>query len=89
VTLDLTPFRNRVHAAVTTNQCLDYAADVQVLIHEVDRLQSGYDALDKHVHDLWLRQTVGVGITFAGMKEAGVLYRGANGAIMAFDQGSR
>lgn len=42
--IDLDHFRNRVHAAVSTNQCLDYAQDVTDLIGEVERLRAGIEA---------------------------------------------
>ena len=69
--LDLTPFARRVHAAVTTNQCLDYAADVQILIHEVEKYQRGEAALEDWVERLRLRASVGKGIKYPEKQEEG------------------
>lgn len=84
MTLDLTPFARRVHAAVTTNQCLDYAADVQILIHEVEKYQRGESALEDWVERLRLRASVGKGITYQEMKAAGQAYRTAAEALETF-----
>lgn len=42
--MNLDHYRARVHAAVTTNQCLDYAQDVTELLGEVERLRAGITA---------------------------------------------
>ena len=89
MSLDLTPFARRVHAAVTTNQCLDYAADVQSLIQEVQRLQSGYDNMKELHAEAYLKASIGRGISYDQMKAAGLLEKGIRAAVEAFDQGAR
>ena len=89
MSLDLTPFARRVHAAVTTNQCLDYAADVQQLIHEVSRLQRGYDALTYARDDLRTKATLGVGISLEEMRQAGQAFRWVDHAVDIFDTAAR
>lgn len=66
---------------MTTNQCLDYAADVQILIHEVEKYQRGEAALEDWVERLRLRASVGKGITYQEMKAAGQAYRTAAEAL--------
>lgn len=51
--IDLSPYAARVHAAVTTGQQLDYAADVSALIGEVARLQRGVDAVERWYGNLY------------------------------------
>ena len=89
MTLDLAPFFFRVKAARDTNQCLDYAADVEVLLGEIQRLQSGYDAMLDAQFTVYRKATVGVGVSYREMQDAGVLYRGVTLAVDAFEQGSR
>ena len=89
MTLDLTPFARRVHAAVTTNQCLDYAADVSVLMKELDRLQRGYDALLDARENLRMKASIGRGIDYAQMREAGVAYRIADDLVNRFESVAR
>ena len=86
MTLDLTPFERRVHAAVTTNQCLDYAADVSQLMREIDRLQRGYDALLDARENLRIKAAIGRGITLDQMREAGNGYLWVKKAVDIFDR---
>lgn len=88
MSLDLTPFARRVHAAVTTNQCLDYAADVTALMHEIDRLQRGYDALLDAREDLRTKAAVGRGITLDQMRQAGAGYLWMKHAVEVFERGT-
>lgn len=86
MTLDLTPFERRVHAAVSTNQCLDYAADVTTLLAEVSRLQRGYDALLDAREDLRIKAAIGRGITLDQMRQAGAGYLWLKEAVDTFDR---
>lgn len=51
--LDLSPYYARVAAAISTNQCLDYAADVSALLDEVQRLRRGIAAAEEHYAGLY------------------------------------
>lgn len=56
---DLARYRGRVHAAVSTGQCLDYAEDVSNLITEVERLRAGITAGWQFYEACYLRDMKG------------------------------
>jgi hypothetical protein len=89
VTLDLAPFAFRVKVAQETGQCLDYVADVAVLVTEIQRLQSGYEAMLELHAVVYDKASIGVGVSYAEMRAAGALEQGVKLAVDAFERGAR
>ena len=87
MTFDLSPFAFRVKAARDTNQCLDYAEDVEALIGEVQRLQSGYEALMELYAVAYRRAAFGTGTSYEEMRQATYLEQGVKAAVEAFERG--
>ena len=70
MTLQLDHYRNRVHAAVSTNQCLDYAQDVSDLIRQLERYEAGMQAAWEFYESCYTKAVRGPFIGYSDIRAA-------------------